>query len=178
MGYLRSMAPELLAKRTFKCSETFVRHFLEVELGWSWRTATRAAQKTPDGWERECEDMLLRVVWEAFMDRTPAEAILNGDQTGVNLIPTGNKTWATRGAKQVNVFGKDEKRQFTLMVTTSCSGAFLPLQSIWSGKTSASLPAANLRVEAEKDGNIWSSGGDNHWSNLSCMKEVSVATTF
>lgn len=35
-----------------------------------------------------------------------------------------------------------------------------------------SLPAAGLQAEAKQEGILFSCGGDTHWSNLKCMKEV------
>ena len=162
LGYVHTMAPELLTEHQFKCSIGFLRNYLETELRWSWRVATKAAQKLPTNWEQSCEDMFLRIVHHAILDGIPLEAILNGDQYA----------WALMGAKQVSIFGKDEKRQFTLMITTSCSGEFLPSQTIWAGKTAASLPAAHLRIDVEREGNIFSCGGEKHWSTLACMKDV------
>jgi hypothetical protein len=106
------------------------------------------------------------------MQGTPAEAILNGDQTGVHLIPLGKYTWAPTGCKQVDGFGKEDKRQFTMMITTTCSGDFLPAQCIWAGKMAASLPTARARASAEADGHIFMSGGEKHWSTFACTKEV------
>ncbi|KAI0352862.1 hypothetical protein OH77DRAFT_1459300 [Trametes cingulata] len=171
LSHIEAEIPELLTEEKFKCSDRFVRQFLDSELEWSYRTATRAAQKTPENWESLCEDMFLRIVHVVLMRKTPPEAILNGDQTGVALLPSGNKTWDEIGSKQVDMFGKEEKRQFTLMITTSCSGKILPVQTIWSGKTPASLPASKLRAPLEKDGHIWSLGGEKHWSNFPCMVE-------
>jgi hypothetical protein len=34
----------------------------------------------------------------------------------------------------VDSFGKDEKQQFTLMITPICLGEFLPVQYIWAAK--------------------------------------------
>ena len=172
VSHIEAKIPDLLTEEGFKCSDGFVRQFLDTELEWSWRTGTRAAQKVPSNWESLCEAMFLRIVHVILMRNTPSEAILNGDQTGVHVLPTGNKTWDEIGTKQVDIFGKEEKRQFTLMITTSCSGAMLPVQTIWSGKTVQSLPAAHLREPLEKDGHVWSCGGEKHWSNFQCMVDV------
>jgi hypothetical protein len=150
-----------------------VKVFLHNEMGWSHRTVTQAAQKTPEDWEDRCEDAFLRIVYNARVRGICAEAILNADQTGCSVIPASSKTWAPEGSKQVNGFGKEEKRQFTLMITTTCSGEVLPVQSIWAGKTAQSLPAARVRAEAEREGHIFTTGGDRHWSTFACMKEVS-----
>ncbi|KAF9440643.1 hypothetical protein P691DRAFT_613255, partial [Macrolepiota fuliginosa MF-IS2] len=55
-GYIEAMAPELL-RQGFKCSYHFTQHFLEAELRWSYRTGTCAAQKTPENWKVQCEEM-------------------------------------------------------------------------------------------------------------------------
>ena len=106
------------------------------------------------------------------MQGTPAEAILNGDQTGIHPIPLGKNTWVPMGCKQVDGFGKEDKHQFTVLITTTCSGEFLPAQCIWVGKTAASLPIAKAQAPAEADGHIFTSGGKKHWSMFTCMKEV------
>jgi hypothetical protein len=126
----------------------------------------------PD-WENQCSDAAQRVSFTVTFANTPPEAILNGDQTGVKPIPLSKYTWAPQGAKQVDGFGKEEKRQFTLMVTTSCAGDILPMQCIWAGKTANSLPNPHARAKAEADGHIFTSGGDKHWSTFECMQEVS-----
>lgn len=174
LGYVQTMAPKLIASHAFKCSSTFMCHFLSNQLHWSWRTGTHAAQKTPENWENLCEDAFLPIVYHAMWDGILPKAMINGDQLGVRLVPLGNKTWAPYGAKQVAVYGKEEKRQFTLMVTMTCSGEILPFQCIYKGQTKNSLPSQSVRVEAEKAGFVFSCGGDTHWSNLDCVKEVSL----
>ncbi|KAF8226013.1 hypothetical protein L208DRAFT_1304192 [Tricholoma matsutake] len=82
---------------------------LDIELGWSWRVGTHAAQKTPDNWETLTEDMFLWIVYQAMVQGIIPEAMINGDQLGIRVIPLGNRTWAPHGAKQVETFGKEEK---------------------------------------------------------------------
>lgn len=171
-AHITNTAPDLLTTRGLQLSESFIQRFLHIEMGWSHQTVTRAAQKTPDNWENECQDMFMRIVYQVLIRNIPCKAIVNADQTSVCLVPHSKVTWAPTGAKQVDVIGKEEKRQFTLMVTTSCSGEFLPLQSIWHGKTDQSLPSPGFRKPSEALGNIWSAGGDMHWSNFACMKQV------
>jgi hypothetical protein len=178
LGFAKIMAPDLLSESRFKCSSSFIRNFLANKLHWSWRTPTRAAQKTPDNWESKCEDAFLRIVYQVMLEKIVPEAVINSDQLGVHLIPVAKKTWAPSGAKQVPSFGKEEKRQFTLMVTTTASGDILPFQCIYKGKTKKSLPSESKRHDAEKEGFLFSCGGETHWSNLECVKEVSKFDTF
>ncbi|KIO20705.1 hypothetical protein M407DRAFT_81310 [Tulasnella calospora MUT 4182] len=138
---------------------------------YSFRVGTRAAQKTPEDWEGKCEDAFLCAVYHIQLHNIPASLVINADQTGVSLLPMGNKTYAPRGSKQVPILGKEEKRQFTAMVASSASGLMLPIQCIWSGKTALSLPWKNVCAESESRGNRWVPGGDSHWSSLETMKQ-------
>ncbi|KAF6752496.1 hypothetical protein DFP72DRAFT_991082 [Ephemerocybe angulata] len=177
MGYVQTMAPELLAEKQFiGLLSTFIRNLLEQEFGWSWRSGTRAAHKVPLNWEDKCEDMFLRMVYYMRTGGIPPEAVVNADQMGLCLMPVGNQTWAPRGARQVDVVGKEEKRQLTVMVATSCTGEILPMQCIWTGKTPAALPSANSRAPAEQEGFLFTPGGKNHWSSVASMKAVSPIT--
>jgi uncharacterized C2H2 Zn-finger protein len=57
LGIVQTLAPKLLLKRTgrqgklFQVSKRFSRKFLNRYLGWTWRRATRAANKLPKDWE-------------------------------------------------------------------------------------------------------------------------------
>lgn len=45
--------------------------------------------------------------------------------------------------------------------------------SVYLGrKTAQSLPAARVRANTKRDGHIFTSGGDQHWSTFACMQEV------
>lgn len=97
--------------------------------------------------------------------------VVNCDQTEVILIPTGSDhTYNPRGSKQVELYGKEEKRAFTSLITTSIDGGMLPTQSVWSGKTARYLPSIMFRAPAEDEGHLFSFNRKNHWSCLSTMK--------
>ncbi|KAF9506756.1 hypothetical protein BS47DRAFT_1304888 [Hydnum rufescens UP504] len=135
LGIIQSHAPKLLKDQKFKCSDTFIHKFLHSKLQWFMCTSTQVMQKTPDNWEKLCEDMFMHFIYYIKIFDIPAELIINADQTGICLIPVGNKTWACTGSKQVNTFAKDEKRQFSLMVVSSAASIILPFQAIIKGKT-------------------------------------------
>lgn len=85
------------------------------QLKWSYRTTTRAAQKMPSNWEERCRETHARITYAIkIFDIPHADFIVNADQTGVILIPTGKKTWTEKGAKQVDAVSHDEKRQVQL----------------------------------------------------------------
>ncbi|KAF8604335.1 hypothetical protein BDV93DRAFT_440797, partial [Ceratobasidium sp. AG-I] len=140
-------------------------------LNWSYRTATQAAQKLPDDWEKKCIDMAMRIAWIIDHFRIPASLVLNADQTGIVYVTSGSKTWDERGSKQVAVVNKDEKRQFTLMPTITASGKVLPSQAIFKGTSIRTLPSPASRRATEEKGFVYTSRGEKHWSTLDCMKE-------
>lgn len=145
-------------------------------MNWSHRAGTQSAQQLPGDWVKRCVDMAMRMAWIIDYFRIPQSLVLNADQTGIVYISTGSKTWAERGSKQVPIVGKDEKRQFTLMPTITAGGKALPNQAIFSGRSARSLPSPASRKASEEKGFLYTSGGKKHWSNLSCMKEVSYFT--
>ena len=60
------------------------------------------------------------------------------------------------------------------MIGSTAGGTMLPLQTIWGGKTLASLPSrtALRRDEADKNGFSYGHGDTRHWSSLETTKEV------
>ena len=63
-----------------------------------------------------------------MMDEVPAELVINWDQTGLNHVPVSQLTMKQEGAKRVEIDGKDNKHQITVVFGCSMSGDFLPLQ--------------------------------------------------
>ncbi|KAJ6513471.1 hypothetical protein C8R45DRAFT_1050224 [Mycena sanguinolenta] len=124
----------------FKCSEKFVRSFLESVLDWSSRKATRAAKHIPDNAGELTERTFFRLVQAIESEHVPASLVVNYDQTGNYILPNGSQTFEVRGAKQVSVAGKDEKRAYTIGMATCADGKPLPTEQIWSGKSKLSLP--------------------------------------
>ncbi|KAG8780885.1 hypothetical protein FRC12_022488 [Ceratobasidium sp. 428] len=185
LAHLRIHAPQV----QMTLSNQWIQRFMRDQLGWSYRTATKAARKRPSNWESQGLLMFLRMVKtiDQYQIRSP-RMIVNADQTGISLLPTGNKTWETVGKDQVSSISHDEKRQvyaltktfyprltlskFTLVVASSCGGDFLPFQSVWGGKTEGSLPnkAAPRRAEADQLGFTFAHGDKRHWSSLSTTK--------
>lgn len=172
VGFLKSKAPTIFKNPAFKCSASFVHRLLQYGLKWSYRSATQAAQHLPNNWEKSCTDMAKRLAWLIEHHQVPESLVMNADQTGIVYINTGSKTWVETGTKQIQVIGKEEKQQFTIMPTITALGKVLPLQAIFAGKTNASLPSESARKPSEAKGFLYTSGGLKHWSNLKCMMEV------
>jgi hypothetical protein len=102
------------------------------------------------------------------------------DQIGNYVLLSNSRTFHTRGAKQVDIVAKDEKRACTLTVGSSMSGVFLPFQQIWGGATDKVRPS----VQALRMADAIERGFDftfaksmkkgSHYSTLKTMKEVSA----
>ena len=160
--------------RTFQCNPEFVRKFLKAELHWSLCRATRPAQKIPDNVDDILHRAILRHAFSIRNFHIPAALRVNTDQTQVTLQQGGNITYNEMNARQVIAHGQDEKRAFTLVVGVSASGVLLPFQSVWAGKTRASLPSptgAYYSEAAELNFKFKFSGKQqNYWSTEATMQ--------
>ena len=58
----------------------------------------------------------------------PEQLIINFDQFGCNLVPTGHSTMEEKGVKQVKITKSDDKREVTIVLSTTLSGDVLPFQ--------------------------------------------------
>lgn len=89
----------------------------------------------------------------------PDSLIINLDQTGIKLVPTGDWTMAAAGSRRVEVIGLGDKRQITATFAAALDGTFLPMQILYQGKTDRSHPNY-----AFPDGfDIFHT--PNHWAN-------------
>lgn len=172
-------APEVFEIKTgkgrlFKCSESFVRHFIDQKLQWSFRRATKAAQNTPKNAKELTMKAFLRMACTIRDEGIPAPLIINADQTQVVLAQGTKTSYADTGAKQVDVVGQTEKRAFTLMLSVSQGGDALPFQAIYSGKDPRrSLPKASSPgyTELVKGGHRFDvSGTSTYWATQSTMR--------
>ena len=83
------------------------------------------------------------------MEDIPAELILNWDQTGIRIVPSCNWTMEVQGAKRVEIIGVGDEWQITAIFCGSLTGDFLPLQVIYSGKTSQMSPLISVSSRLE-----------------------------
>ena len=58
----------------------------------------------------------------------PEELVINFDQFGCHLLPTGQYTMEEKGAKQVKIAKGDDKRELTVVLSTTLAGDLLPYQ--------------------------------------------------
>ena len=65
------------------------------------------------------------------MDEIPVGLIVDFDQTGKHYVTVLDWMMAEEGANEVELVGKQDKRQLTAVYAGFMSGEFLPPQSIY-----------------------------------------------
>eukprot|EP00058_Branchiostoma_floridae_P025112 XP_002610602.1 hypothetical protein BRAFLDRAFT_65792 [Branchiostoma floridae] len=123
------------------------------------RKGTKAARKVPEDFELIREQFYQRIEAAIRDNNIPDEMVCNWDQTGVNIVPVSDWTLEEEGTKQVPITGLEDKRQITLLLTTSLSGQLLPPQALYQGKTDACHP----KFKFPEEWDIFHT--ESHWSN-------------
>ena len=107
----------------------------------SMNFVTSSKVDIPDKARKEIEFLFLQeIVTKVEKNNIPPELILNIDQTPLKYVLVGNETLAPRGETSVTIEGSSDKRSITGTLAISLHGDFLPMQLIYGGKTSQSLP--------------------------------------
>jgi hypothetical protein len=113
-------------------------------LNWSYKVVITLVGKLPQTWEQKGMAMAHRVVYVVKVYNIPMCLIINTNRIGVHLLPSkGNQTWETRGVKHVQVLGIEDKKQITIVVSSSTKRSLLPLQVVFQGTTNHTLPPMN-----------------------------------
>jgi hypothetical protein len=168
---IQKRAPQLLEDGKFKVSTKWTRTFIKSELNWSYRAATTAAGKLPDDFELQGLTMAQRCAYLIKVHNIPQSLVVNSDQTGIHLVPTGGaRTWDTKGIKQVRVHGLEDKRQVTVVVSSAATGEVLPFQVVFQGLTSRALPPLNDGKRECVDCGWDLTFSHNHWSTMETCK--------
>ena len=102
---------------------------------------------------------LAEIVHIAQANYIPPQLIINWDQTGLNIVPTYSWTMEEQGSKRVEIVGLGNKRQITATFAVAMSGAVLPVQILYAGKTSRCHPSYAFPESFD----IWHT--PNHWAN-------------
>ena len=79
----------------------------------------------------------------------------------MHLVSASSWTYETVGSSDVAIVGAEDKRQITACVAASLRGDLLPLQLIFQGKTTRSLPLATAASTAAR---VDITHSANHWS--------------
>jgi len=139
-----SMLHEGRRKRgRFCCGLHFVQGLMHSK-GWKCVKPQGDARKLPDDWRNQRWMMVLRLAYFVFVHDIPKCLVINADHTGIHYVPQKGKMWITKEAAEANdksVASHGDKRQFTLLATSSAEGETLPHQVVVTGKTVGSLPS-------------------------------------
>ena len=74
------------------------------------------------------------------MEEVCPELILNWDQTEIWIVPSSTWTMDREGVSRIEMVGAKDKRQITAVFFCTLQGDFLPVQSIYQGKTTQCHP--------------------------------------
>ena len=141
-------------------TEGWARNILN-SMKWSKRKGTTGKVDPSEALLREEKLTFQLNISKAIVnDDIPRELVINLDQTPLSYVSPGKYTFSPVGAKNVPINGVDDKRQITGTFACSLSGAFLPLQIIYEGKTRRCLPRVH---KYPPDFNVTFT--ENHWSN-------------
>ena len=91
------------------------------------------------------EVFLADVAAEVLINDIPKNLIINWDQTGLSLVPTGGWAMEKEGAKTVSIAHSDDKRQLTAVLAITAASDYLPTQLLYQGKTPKSHPQVSFR---------------------------------
>ncbi|CAM6096893.1 unnamed protein product [Calypogeia fissa] len=152
-------------------SRPYVRHFVRTKMGWSFQCTTTDASTLPANWVAQGVAVTHRIAYLVHAYRIPECLLVNGDQTGMRVMPVGaERTYTQQGARDVKVTGRNDRRQVTLLMACSTAGDLLPVQMIFKGKKPIVLPRGQASKELRAIG--WHlTMTYNHWSQLESMQE-------
>ena len=132
-------------------------------MGYVKRKGSNAGKVTVTQFEELKEEFLADVKVEVLMNDIHKEMIFNWDQTGLQLVPTGQWTMHQAKAKVIPIVNSDDKRQITAVLAATMTGEYLHPQLIFKGKTPRCHPA----VTVPQGWDFWHS--PNHWSTEDTM---------
>jgi hypothetical protein len=98
------------------------------------------------------------------------ESLIYHHQT-FSMLPSGNdRTYDVKGGKDISVIVGEEKQAFTAHIGSAADGTILPFQSIWKGKTTASLPKTRNQLMHHQFCYCWNE--KNQLNNLKLLKNI------
>ena len=114
-------------------------------MGYVRRLATTGKVEISEKLKAEIETAYLYgIVQKINEHKIPSSMVINLDQTPSKFVPGCNKTLAKKGCKSVPIAGSTDKRMITATFSITLTGEFLPIQLIYGGKTTKSIPAVSF----------------------------------
>jgi hypothetical protein len=149
-------------------SKAFISRWANTVMGWSFRRGTTAASKLPVDWEAQGKRMAMSIASHMSSYGVHPSLVINFDQAGLNLIPASARTYEKKGTSSVPIVGAEDKRQITVVVSSSLDGTLLPLQLIFQGHQQRVMPKHTSKT-AEAGFHLTCT--ENHWANQRTMQE-------
>ena len=103
-------------------------------MGYVKRKGSNAVKFTVSQLKEIQEELLADIKAEVVMNEIPNDQIFSWDQTGLQLVPTGQWT-INQAGEVIAVANSDDKCQITAVFTATITGEYLPPQVIYKGKT-------------------------------------------
>ena len=112
----------------------------------------------------ELKDVFLSEIKNILTEfQIPSDLVINWDQTNSKYVPAKEWSMDTKGAKQVPIFGLEDKREMTVLLAVTSSGDLLPTELIYAGKTDRCHP----KYVFPEGHHITHT--ESHWSNEESM---------
>ena len=127
------------------------------------RKCSNAGKVTVERFEEAKEEFLADIKAEVLMHDIPLDLVFNWDQTGIQLVPTGEWTMHQAKDKIILIAHSDDKHQITGIFAVTATGKYFPPQLIYKEKTERCHP----KVAIPAGWDVWHS--DNHWSTEDTM---------
>ncbi len=84
--------------------------------------ATITTSEFPPNWLAQGYTMAYKVVYLVKAYSIPPTFVVNNDQNGIPLIPNGDeRTWEPKGTKNMQVLALEDKKQITMVVSSSAT---------------------------------------------------------
>ena len=97
------------------------------------------------GFRKEIQFLYLHyIVSKVKKDDIPSAIVVNIDQTPLKYVPVGNEIMTAKGEHSVTIEVSLDKRSITGRFAILFDGNFLPVQLVYGGKTTQSLPRFNF----------------------------------
>ena len=113
------------------------------------RKGSSAYKITPAEFEAVQRAFLAQVKTKVTDSNIPCNLVFNWDQTALQLVPSSEWTMELAGSGRVPIAGSENKKEITALLTVSATGAVLPPQLLYEGKTKRCHPPFNYPSEWE-----------------------------
>ena len=114
-------------------------------MGYVQRLATTGKVEISEKLKTEIETVCLYGIVQKIKEhKIPSSMIINVDQTPSKFVPGCDKALAKKSCKSVPVTRSADKRMTTSTFSIILTGKFLPVQLIYGGKTSKTIPAVSF----------------------------------